>query len=64
MAWLIQKPPTVSDRHERYLIRLEGDRVETTPQPLLARRFASAQAARMFAIRFDGLLDDWRVVRR
>lgn len=63
-AWLLQRLPSVNDRHERFLIRVERDQPETTPQALLAMRFRTPSAARVFALQFDGLFDEWRVVRR
>ena len=63
-AWLLQRPSSINDRHERFLIRVERDQPETTPQPLLAMRFGTPSAARLFAMQFDGLFDEWRVVRR
>lgn len=51
-------------RHERYFLEIDGELVRTTTQPLLARRFATALAARQFATRHEPHFDEWRVVRR
>lgn len=44
-AWLLQRPPSINDKHERFLIRVDDDQPETTPQPLLALRFVTSRAA-------------------
>ena len=63
-AWLIAKPLENREGPEMFLVRMESDRIETTARPLVAKRFATAAAARSFANQYHGLLDDWRVVLR
>lgn len=64
-AWLLEEPPKITSRHRRYLIRIEdGGKPETTTQPLLAKRFATAQLARAFATAQGPELDEFRIVRR
>ncbi len=64
-AWLLLEPLKPTSNRERYLVTVsESGGIETTQMPLLAKRFATPQAARVFAGRFEGVLDEFRVVRR
>lgn len=58
-AWLIRKPLDVGESRERYLSAIDDatGRIETTLQPICAKRFVSAAVARAYASRHDDLME-------
>lgn len=63
-AWLLRRPSSINDRHERYFMEVDGNVVRTTSREILAKRFHTAYEARTFANQHQGHFDEWTVVRR
>ena len=62
-AFVLLKPDNATQR-ERFLARLDGEHIETTMQPIVAKRFHTYEAGRAFASSVAPLIDDWRIVKR